>query len=47
MPDWSKEIRERLAGLRLDPAREASVVEELAKHLEDLHAELIWTRVTP
>src|SRR5689334_2021042 len=40
MPDWSSEIRARLAGLRIDPAREASVVEELAQHLDDRYAEL-------
>jgi putative ABC transport system permease protein len=47
MPDWSREIRERLSGLRLDPAREASVVEELAQHLEDRHAELTAAGVPP
>ncbi len=41
MPDWSKEIRERLAGVALDPAREASIVEEIGQHLEDRFAELI------
>jgi putative ABC transport system permease protein len=40
MPDWSSEIRERLAGLAVDPAREASLVEELAQHLDDRYAEL-------
>ena len=41
MPDWSREIRERLAGLRVDPARVASVVEEIGQHLDDRYAELI------
>ena len=40
MPDWSHEIRERLAGLKVDPAREASIVEEIAQHLDDRYAEL-------
>ncbi|HEX9755892.1 MAG TPA: ABC transporter permease, partial [Gemmatimonadales bacterium] len=40
MPDWSSEIRERLARLGLAPAREAAIVEELALHLADLYAEL-------
>jgi len=47
MPDWSREIRERLAGLRLDPAREASVVEEVAQHLEDRYAELTAGGASP
>src|ERR1700730_5603347 len=41
MPDWSREIRERLAGLAIDPSREASVVEEISPHLADRHAELV------
>ncbi|MGA9770973.1 MAG: ABC transporter permease [Blastocatellia bacterium] len=40
MPDWRKEIIERLAGLRLEPTREAEIVEELAQHFESLYAEL-------
>ncbi len=38
MPDelrWREEIRRRLKGLRLPPAREADIIEELAQHLED------------
>jgi hypothetical protein len=30
MPDWKPEIRRRLAGVKLAPAREAAVIEELA-----------------
>src|SRR6185436_4653413 len=41
MPDWKKEIRERLAGLRLAPTREAEIVEELAQYLEDCYEELL------
>jgi hypothetical protein len=41
MPDWKKEIRERLAGLRLAPTREAEIVEELAQYLEDCCEELL------
>src|SRR5438128_11586943 len=41
MPDWKPEIRRRLAGLELEPTREAAIVEELAQHLEDCHAELL------
>jgi putative ABC transport system permease protein len=41
MPDWKAEIRRRLQGLRLTPAREAAVVEELAQYLDDYYAELL------
>ncbi|MGH9852011.1 MAG: ABC transporter permease [Blastocatellia bacterium] len=46
MPDWKPEIRQRLAGLRLAPLREAAIVEELAQHLEDCYAELLTNGVT-
>ncbi len=39
MPDWKCEIRQRLAGLNLEPAREAAIVEELSQHLDDHYAE--------
>src|SRR5688500_10039569 len=38
MRDWRRAVRERLAPLRLDPQREADVVEELALELEERHA---------
>ncbi|MGH9848800.1 MAG: ABC transporter permease, partial [Blastocatellia bacterium] len=41
MPDWKPEIRQRLANLQLAPTREAAIVEELAQHLDDYHAELL------
>src|ERR1044071_1138438 len=41
MPDWKKEIGQRLAGLKLVPAREAEIVEELAQHLDDRYQELL------
>jgi putative ABC transport system permease protein len=41
MLDWREEIRQRLASLNLEPAREAEIVEELAQHLEDRQAELL------
>ena len=40
MPDWRHAIERRLDGLRLPPAREAEVVEELAQHLDDRYADL-------
>jgi macrolide transport system ATP-binding/permease protein len=47
MPDWKDEIKERLARLRLEPAREAEIVEELSQHLEDRYAELLGSGATP
>ncbi|MEK6301916.1 MAG: ABC transporter permease [Acidobacteriota bacterium] len=41
MLDWKDEIRRRLAGLKLEPAREIEIVEELSQHLDDRYAELL------
>jgi putative ABC transport system permease protein len=41
VPEWKSEIRNRLASLELDPAREHGIVEELAQHLEDRHQEML------
>jgi putative ABC transport system permease protein len=38
--DWTHDLRQHLAGLRLDPAREAEIVEELSQHLDDRYEEL-------
>ncbi|HEV3409831.1 MAG TPA: ABC transporter permease, partial [Chthoniobacterales bacterium] len=35
MPDFRKEIRQRLATLNVSPEREAEIVEELSQHLEE------------
>src|SRR5215471_9569972 len=43
MAECDEEIRKRLAGLNLPPAREAEIVEELAQHVEDRYEELITT----
>ena len=40
MPDWAPHVRPRLSPLRLSPAREAEIVEELAQHLDDRWREL-------
>ena len=42
MPEWKQEIRHRLDGLKLDPAREAEIVEELLQHADDRYEELIF-----
>jgi len=41
MPEWKQIIREKLAGLDLDPRREADIVEELAQDLEDRFREAV------
>ena len=47
MPHWKTEIRERLADLRLEPAREAEIVQELSQHLEDHYAESLARGASP
>ena len=47
MPEWKEEIRRRLAGLKLAPAREAEIVEELSQHLKEYYAELRAGGATP
>jgi hypothetical protein len=39
MPCWKDEVRKRLAELKLGPAREVEIVEELAEHMEDRYQE--------
>ncbi len=41
MPDWKQEIRRRLASLKLEPTREAEIVEEFSQRLDDRYAELL------
>jgi predicted permease len=40
MREWAQHVRPRLATLRLSPAREREIVEELSQHLEDRWREL-------
>jgi predicted permease len=40
MPDWKNLVRTRLKPLRLTPAAESDLTEELAQHLEDHYREL-------
>ncbi|HJQ25495.1 MAG TPA: ABC transporter permease [Blastocatellia bacterium] len=47
MPDWQTEIRRRLAGLKLAPAREDEIVEELSQHLDDRYAERLAGGASP
>jgi putative ABC transport system permease protein len=39
--DWKPHIRARLASLRLSPAREIEIIEELSQHLDDRWRELV------
>src|SRR5262249_35313759 len=41
MPDWKSEIGRRLASLKLEPTREAAIVEELSQHLDDCYEGLL------
>jgi predicted permease len=41
MPDWTPDLRQRLSSVRLAPAREAEIIEELSQHLDDRWRELI------
>jgi predicted permease len=43
MPEWKPEILRRLAPLKLSPAREAEIAEEIAQHLEDRYNDLVVT----
>jgi putative ABC transport system permease protein len=38
---WVREVRTRLASLRLSPTREAEIVDELSQHLDDRYRELM------
>ena len=40
MPSWTPELEARLASLRLQPAREKEIIDELSEHLELRYAEL-------
>ena len=46
MPDWKEEIGRRLSGLRLPPAREAEIIEELAQHLDDRYEQSLQSGAT-
>jgi putative ABC transport system permease protein len=41
MPDWDKEIGDRLESLKISPSDETSIVEEIAQHLEDRYQEMM------
>ena len=41
MPDWKADVARHLRELRLEPHREAEIVEEVAQHLNDRYQELV------
>jgi predicted permease len=41
MSDWREALKDRLAGLRLRPEREAEIIDELSQHLDDQVQELV------
>jgi predicted permease len=45
MPEWRHQVRSRLASLRLNPGREAEIVEELTQHLDERYEALRLTGV--
>ena len=47
MPDWNESLRARLAGLRLDPAREVEIIEELSAHLDQRYQDLLAEGLAP
>jgi putative ABC transport system permease protein len=47
MPDWRARVAKRLAGLRLDPATEREVIDELTQHLEDRYRDLLARGARP
>jgi putative ABC transport system permease protein len=40
-PEWKREVKQRLANLKLEPAREYAIIEELAQYLDDYYEELL------
>src|SRR5215510_6717949 len=47
MPEWKEEIRRQIVGSKLEPAREAEIIEDLSQHLEDRYAESLASGATP
>ena len=41
MPEWKAEITRRLRSLKLAPAREAEIVEEVAQHLHPFRVSVL------
>src|SRR4030095_11456141 len=41
MPEWTSYIRPHLAGLRLEPSREAEILDEISQHLDARYEDLL------
>lgn len=46
MAEWRRIVSERIAGARLDPMREAEIVDEITQHVEDRYRDAIARGVT-
>ena len=40
MLNWKSEIQKRLPSLRIEPQREAEIIDELSSHIQDRYDEL-------
>lgn len=47
MPEFRRAVRARLSSLRLSPAREAEIVDELSQHLDDRYREMTAGGASP
>jgi predicted permease len=47
MPEWKPEILRRLASLKLSPARESEIAEEIEQHLDDRYQDLLADGLSP
>ena len=47
MHDWQREVRERLAPLRLKPEREADIVDEISQHLAERYGDAMSAGASP
>lgn len=47
MRDWKKELQKRLQELKIAPAREAEIIDEMTSHLEDRYQEMIAEGAKP
>jgi putative ABC transport system permease protein len=47
MPEWKPEILRRLASIKLSPARESEIAEEIEQHLDDRYQDLLADGLSP
>ena len=46
MPEWTSHIRPHLAALRLDPSREAEILDEISQHMDARYEDLLRNGAT-